>query len=93
MSDGAACERCEGCGMVANSADGEPWTHWERLPEAAKVAVRLGLVRPIACPDCGRREARPAMVSAPCLDCRGRAGGSCFECAGLGTVMREEVPR
>ena len=36
------CPRCDGCGLVANTDDAEPWTHWERLPEASKMAVRMG---------------------------------------------------
>jgi hypothetical protein len=52
------CRRCEGCGRIANSADGEPWSAWEALPLASTLAARLGAVRPIVCPDCagtGRR--------------------------------------
>ncbi len=46
------CPKCEGCGQIANSDDGEPWSFWERLPEASNLAVRLGIVRPIPCPLC-----------------------------------------
>lgn len=46
------CPTCEGCGRIANSDHGESWTLWERLPEASKVAVRLGLIKPIPCPTC-----------------------------------------
>jgi len=53
MSEKTKCPRCNGCGKIANSDDGEPWTVWENLPENAKVAVRLGLVGPVTCPDCG----------------------------------------
>lgn len=46
------CFRCEGCGKIANSTDGEAWTHWEGLPESAKLAIRLGIVYPVPCPAC-----------------------------------------
>ena len=51
MSD-TSCRRCEGCGQIANSEDGEPWIYWQNLPREAKAAVILGIVRPIPCPDC-----------------------------------------
>jgi hypothetical protein len=57
------CPRCDGCGRIANSEAGEPWRVWEALPEASAVAVRLGIVKPILCPDCagtGRRREEPA---------------------------------
>lgn len=47
------CTRCDGCGCIADSKDGEPWTAWENLPPGSDAAVRLGLVRPIPCPACG----------------------------------------
>jgi DnaJ-class molecular chaperone len=46
------CDNCNGCGQVANTEAGEPWSVWEALPEASKGAVRLGLVRPVRCPVC-----------------------------------------
>lgn len=46
------CSRCRGCGQIANSEDGEPWIDWESLPEPSKLAMRLGLVAPIPCPEC-----------------------------------------
>lgn len=46
------CTTCDGCGRIANDDEGVPWTHWERLPFEAKVAVRMGLVQPIPCPVC-----------------------------------------
>jgi hypothetical protein len=30
-----------------------PWTHWQELPTAASFAIRLGLIFPIECPECG----------------------------------------
>lgn len=47
-----ACRRCDGRGLIADSDDGEPWTAWENLPPGADLAVKVGLVRPIPCPDC-----------------------------------------
>lgn len=47
------CKMCEGDGRVANTPNPEPWPAWERLPEASKAAVQMGLVKPIPCPDCG----------------------------------------
>lgn len=46
------CGRCEGCGQIADSEDGEPWTTWAELPPGADLAVRMGLVKPIPCPVC-----------------------------------------
>lgn len=46
------CFRCDGCGQIANTNDQEPWSAWEKLPESAKLAVRLGIVSPIPCHDC-----------------------------------------
>ncbi len=53
------CQRCEGCGKIANSEDGEPWTAWESLPSGSDAAVKMGIVKPIECPGCqgtGQRE-------------------------------------
>lgn len=47
------CQKCDGCGRIANDDDESPWTAWEQLPPASDLAVRLGLVRPETCPDCG----------------------------------------
>lgn len=46
------CERCDGCGKIADSQDGEPWTYWMQLPLQAATAVLMGLVKPIPCPVC-----------------------------------------
>lgn len=46
------CTRCDGCGKIANSTDGEPWSQWANLPPGADIAVRLGVVKPLPCPLC-----------------------------------------
>ena len=47
------CERCDGCGKIADDCVGEPWTFWASLSPESSVAIRLGLVHPIPCPVCG----------------------------------------
>lgn len=47
------CQRCEGCGKIANDEDGTPWTQWENLPVKNAVAVIVGIIKPIPCPQCG----------------------------------------
>lgn len=46
------CSRCRDCRFIANSDDGEPWSFWMALPYENAVAVRMGLVTAIPCPDC-----------------------------------------
>lgn len=56
--DETRCTRCRGCGQIADSTEGEPWTDWKELPPGADLAVRLGVVKPLKCPACdgtGRR--------------------------------------
>ena len=48
----ADCRRCDGCGLVANTDEMEPWTAWTGLPLRSSAAVLLGFVKPIACPAC-----------------------------------------
>lgn len=50
--DSAMCIRCDGCGQIDNGDTGEPWSAWEALPEQSKLFMRLGIVKPIPCPDC-----------------------------------------
>jgi len=47
------CERCRGCGKIANDDDGLPWTEWTKLPAQSAIAIQMGWVKPIDCPDCG----------------------------------------
>jgi hypothetical protein len=57
------CGRCDGCGRVASTEAGEPWTAWASLPPGSDLAVRLGVVKPLRCPRCDGtglvRDARP----------------------------------
>lgn len=46
-----ACGRCLGWKMVDNG-EMQSWKHWAELPQRSAVAIQLGLVRPIECPDC-----------------------------------------
>lgn len=46
------CPKCQGEKLVANSDDQEPWSTWASLPPGSDLAVRLGLVQPVPCPEC-----------------------------------------
>lgn len=46
------CDRCDGCGQIADDKDGAPWTAWTSLPYQSAIAIRLGWVKPIPCPEC-----------------------------------------
>jgi hypothetical protein len=46
------CDRCLGSGKIANTEEGEPWSHWENLPLRDAQAVLIGLVKPVDCPKC-----------------------------------------
>ena len=50
--DAANCKRCGGCGLIADTDEGEPWTAWSELPPGADLAVRIGAVSPVPCPAC-----------------------------------------
>ncbi len=47
-----ACDKCGGCGQVADTDEQEPWTAWLDIPLKSSMAVVMGLVRPITCPQC-----------------------------------------
>ena len=53
LGSAKTCERCEGCGQLADTDDQEPWTDWTSLPPGAQTAIHLGLVKPIDCHECG----------------------------------------
>lgn len=46
------CQRCDGCGKIADSDDGEPWSVWTSMPLQSSIAVLAGIVRPLPCPKC-----------------------------------------
>jgi hypothetical protein len=47
-----ACEKCEGWKQVADTEEQESWKHWMELPPLSRMAVAMGLVKPIECPVC-----------------------------------------
>ena len=49
------CKRCNGCGQIASTEDGEPWTEWTSLPVNSAIALVMGLVYPLPCPECSTR--------------------------------------
>lgn len=53
MTEAGDCLRCRGDGRIADSEDGEAWRDWLDLPLGSAMAVTLGLVKPIPCPECG----------------------------------------
>ena len=46
------CDKCDGCGKVADSDDEEPWSDWLKLPVESASALLLGFVKPKPCPMC-----------------------------------------
>jgi hypothetical protein len=58
-----ACGLCGGEGRTDSNADRSeraPWSFWETLPPGSDIAVRLGLVKPMDCSDCGGTGKVPA---------------------------------
>lgn len=49
------CDRCRGCGLIASSDDGEPWSVWLDMPLGSSAAVLMGLIFPLPCPECAPR--------------------------------------
>lgn len=50
--DGAdVCGRCLGWKRVDNG-EHQSWKYWAELPEQSQVAVKLGFIKPVVCPDC-----------------------------------------
>lgn len=50
--DSGKCDRCDGCGQLANDDDATPWKYWAELPSPSNLAVVAGIVKPITCPEC-----------------------------------------
>ncbi len=46
------CNKCDGCGEVANTEEQEPWIAWLSLPLRSSAAVLSGIVFAIPCPEC-----------------------------------------
>lgn len=46
-----SCHSCWGSGLVGNDEDKTPWPVWAAMPPANAVAVSLGIVRPVPCPE------------------------------------------
>ncbi|MDE2096709.1 MAG: hypothetical protein KGL39_05625 [Patescibacteria group bacterium] len=57
------CQRCNGCGKLANTDAQEPWTYWLALPLRSAAAVILGIVKPVPCHACGGSGTVPSEVS------------------------------
>lgn len=52
------CERCHGWKQV-DDGEGQSWKYWAELPAQSRIAVTMGLVKPVQCPECkgsGRNE-------------------------------------
>ncbi len=46
-----ACKQCLGWKRV-DDGEKQSWKYWEELPVSIRLAVTLGLVRPVECPNC-----------------------------------------
>lgn len=46
-----ACEQCLGWKMVADAGQ-ESWKYWAELPAQSRLAVAMGIVKPVLCPRC-----------------------------------------
>ena len=53
------CGNCDGCGRIADSDAGEPWSEWMELPVGSSAAVIAGIVKPIKCAYCDGSGKRP----------------------------------
>lgn len=52
MSTTIKCQRCAGCGKLADDDDETPWVYWAELPSPSNLAVVMGIVTPHDCPEC-----------------------------------------
>lgn len=46
------CDRCAGCGYITDGKNGDPFKYWLELPVQSAVALQMGLVKPVECPEC-----------------------------------------
>ena len=53
-----ACKRCLGWKKV-DEAEQQSWKYWAEMPEQSKIAIKVGLVKPIDCADCGGTGIQP----------------------------------
>lgn len=45
------CSQCLGWKRV-DDGEQQSWKYWAELPEQSKVAIKIGLVKPVECPLC-----------------------------------------
>jgi hypothetical protein len=83
------CARCAGCGKIANSDQGEPWSDWERLPPGSDLAVRMGVIEPLRCPSCEGSGVEPVKAAAPPQVDRWASHAMCGTCWGK---LRRGIP-
>ena len=50
--------KCNGEGRVTNTEAQEPRSVWVDLPPGSDLSVKMGLVKPITCPECGDEKVR-----------------------------------
>jgi hypothetical protein len=50
--EGIKCQRCDGCGLLADDDEKSPWKYWEELEPPANIAVTMGMVKPVICEKC-----------------------------------------
>jgi len=44
--------KCDGCGRIASDVDQTPWSYWLAMRPGSDLAIFLGVVKPIPCPEC-----------------------------------------
>lgn len=52
ITGAAACRTCDGCGYLADDDDKTPFKFWLEMPVQSALALQMGLVKPVECPDC-----------------------------------------
>ncbi len=46
------CDTCQGCGFIGDDDDHTPWKYLEELPPGSDIAVKMGLIKKLPCPEC-----------------------------------------